>query len=87
MVKYRPHRGGLKEAMAEAKTFNTIDEMKEHICNEDLFLSINPEDIVVGDPAGHDLRVGWYDVRIVATKRIRDTAFDPPAAIGFCTIE
>lgn len=37
MIQYRPHRGGLAEAMAEAKTFATIAEMKEHICNEDDF--------------------------------------------------
>lgn len=34
MVIYRPHRGGLKEAMAEAKEFNSIDEMKRYICDK-----------------------------------------------------
>ena len=87
MVRYRPHRGGLAEAMAESKAFATITEMKEHICNEDEFFEIRPEDIEIGEPHGHDLRVGWYNVRLVTTKRIRDTVYDPPAAIGFCTIE
>ena len=87
MVQYRPHRGGLAEAMSEAKTFTTIAEMKEHICNENDFFKIRPEDIEVGEPHGHDLRVGWYNVRLITTKRIRDTIYDPPAAIGFCTIE
>lgn len=34
MVIYRPHRGALKEAMAEAKEFNSIDEMKQYICDK-----------------------------------------------------
>lgn len=28
MVIYRPHRGGLKEAMAEAKEFNSMEKSK-----------------------------------------------------------
>lgn len=31
MIIYRPHRGGLAEAMAEAKEFETEEEMKWHI--------------------------------------------------------
>ena len=34
MVIYRPHRGGLKEAMTEDKEFNSIDEMKRYICDK-----------------------------------------------------
>ena len=31
MIIFRPHRKLLDEAMAEAKEFNTVEEMKEHI--------------------------------------------------------
>ena len=31
MIIFRPHRGSLYAAMAEAKEFNTVEEMKEHI--------------------------------------------------------
>ena len=31
MVKFRPHRGGLKEALAEAREFNTVEEMYQYI--------------------------------------------------------
>lgn len=31
MIIYRPHKGGLAEAMAEAKEFETEEEMKQHI--------------------------------------------------------
>ena len=33
-VKYRPHRGLLDDAMAEMKTFDTVDEMFEYIGSE-----------------------------------------------------
>lgn len=87
MVKYRPHRGGLAEAMAESREFETIEEMIAYICAEDDFFKIEPEDIIVGEPHGHDFRVGWMNVRMVTTKRINNTIYDPPAAIGFCCIE
>ena len=87
MVKYRPHRGGLAEAMAEAREFETLEEMIAYICAEDDFFKIRPEDIIVGEPHGHDLRVNWMNIRMVTTKRINDTVYDPPAAIGFCCIE
>ena len=32
MVIFRPHRGRLKEAMEEAKEFDSIDEMLKYIC-------------------------------------------------------
>lgn len=34
MVIYRPHRGGLKEALAEAKEFESIEEMKAYIVKD-----------------------------------------------------
>ena len=73
--------------MAETREFSTKEEMIEYICSEDEFFTIKPEDIIIGEPCGHDLRVGWYNIRTITTKRIRNTIYDPPAAIGFCTIE
>lgn len=42
MIIYRPHRGGLAEAMAEAKEFETEEEMKRHIyeCHKAYFLDL-----------------------------------------------
>ena len=34
MIKYRPHRGGLKESMAEMREFETTDEMKQFVADE-----------------------------------------------------
>ena len=87
MVRYRPHRGGLAEAMAEAKEFGSLAEMIDYICAEDDFFKIMPDDIIISEPHGHDLRVNWMNVRMVTTKKINNTVYDPPAAIGFCCIE
>lgn len=35
MVIYRPHRGSLSDALAEAKVFNTVDEMFDYIRKND----------------------------------------------------
>ena len=34
MLIYRPHRGSLAEAMVEAKTFSSFDEIKEYVANK-----------------------------------------------------
>ena len=34
MIIYRPHRGSLADAMAEAKEFNNEQEMKEYIVKQ-----------------------------------------------------
>lgn len=53
-MKFRPHRGGLDESMAETKEFSTMTELKVHLSlkgwnsNELVFTYI-----------GHDERVGW----------------------------
>ena len=60
MVIYRPHRGGLKEALAEAKEFESFEEMKQYIYEHfkfvysDLGYKIEPfgiDDIVIDEEA------------------------------------
>ena len=92
MIKYRPHRGSLGEAMKEAREFETTEEMKKFIMNDwnnsgfgNLF-DIN--DIVIGDVLGDDDRIGWKNVRHVCIKRIGDAdymkAYGSPQCIGWC---
>ena len=61
MVIYRPHRGGLKEAMAEDKEFNSVDEMKRYICDKHnrsiSWFQIKPTDIYIQDTKSSDERV------------------------------
>lgn len=73
MLIYRPHRGGLAEAMAEAKTFNSFEEIKEYVANEwnNLWRCqiLNPDDIVLDEESYDDDRIGWKDVHYLCTKK------------------
>ena len=66
---YRPHRGGLEEAMNESKIFNSINQMLEHIVNNYNSFCIKP--ITKDDVSFHlyheeeDPRIGWKCVYIV----------------------
>ncbi len=74
MIIYRPHRGGLMDALQEAKTFNSVDEMIKYIKENDTlnviqYLAENknktmPEEIrekeiCIDDRVYYDERCGW----------------------------
>ena len=78
MIIFRPHRGILADALAEAKEFNSIEEMKEYILQDwtDWFLKFGNkdkpfqlDDIVIDDQPIDDERCGWHDCRYVCLKR------------------
>lgn len=87
-VKYRPHRGLLADAMAEAKEFSTIDEMLDYIYIDhknkygELF---SRDDIIINDPIGDDDRIGWKNVRHICVKRYGNEVYDIPQCIGMCS--
>jgi len=95
MIIFRPHRGGLAESMAEAKEFDTVEEMKEHIVRlwhkgwgglEELFTA---DDIVINeDSAVNDNRIGWEDSMYVCVKRMGHEDYmkkhGVPQCIGMC---
>ena len=90
MIKYRPHRGGLVEAMMYAKIFENIDDLKRHICEEwniDGLRLIEGDDIVIGEIIGDDNRVGWKNIRYVLTKRCGAQQYAYPQCIGICTFD
>lgn len=88
MIKYRPHRGSLADAMAEAREFATIEEMKTHIWNcwngKDGVVWFDMEDIVIGEILGDDSRIGWKNVRHVCIKRCGGEVYATPQCIGWC---
>lgn len=72
MIKYRPHRGGLAESMAEYREFETAPEMldhvhkectpwQEHYPREDMFIQS------YGYPCP-DERIGWTDTFLIMCK-------------------
>lgn len=91
MIKYRPHKGLLDEAMKETKSFDTVNEMYEHILSDwnnqgfgELFAK---DDLSIGEDFGADERIGWKETRYICTKRMRDEVYDTPQCIGMCSIE
>lgn len=101
MIIYRPHRGGLAEAMAEAKEFQTEEEMKQHICkhHKAYFLDLGYpnapfeiEDIVIDKDNPHeDNRIGWNDAMYVYVKRYGNEnyikKYGTPQYIGMCATD
>lgn len=95
MVIYRPHRGGLAEAMAEAKEFESFEEMKRYIYwavgERDGVKPFAIEDIVVADDLHEDVRVGWKDSRHIGIKRYYSEDFmqmyGVPQCIGQCATD
>lgn len=95
MIIFRPNRGMLDEAMAEAKKFDTVEEMKEHIVKlwhegwdgpEELF---TVDDIVINEKSAvKDDRIGWEDSMYVCVKRMDKTdymkKYGIPQCIGMC---
>lgn len=88
MVIYRPHRGGLEEAMAEAREFSGVEEMLAYIVQANTDPERGPafgvEDLVLCSESKNDSRIGWHDTRYVCTRRYHGEVYDPPAPIGFC---
>lgn len=101
MIVYRPHRGGLAEAMAEAKEFETEEEMKRHIfeCHKSYFLDLGypdapfeVDDIVIDRENPHeDNRIGWNDAMYVCVKCYGNEdyikKYGCPQCIGMCATD
>lgn len=87
MIIFRPHRRTLDEAMAEAKEFETEEEMKKYI-SKDWDGLIDVEDIVIDSRSVNDDRIGWEDSRYVCTKRFGNQdnmkLYGVPQCIGMC---
>ena len=85
-VKYRQHRGLLADAMAEMKTFDTVDEMLDYIASR-YSDYLSKEDLSVSDDLGKDHRIDWKETRYVCTKRFGAESYATPMCIGMCSFE
>lgn len=88
-IKYRPHRGSLKESMSLEKEFNSIEEMFEFIVN-DTFKNAKlyeVSDLSIGENLGKDDRINWRETRYVLTKRCGMLTYSTPQCIGMCSFE
>lgn len=90
MIIYRPHRGRLNDAMAEAKEFNSEQEMKEYIV-EQWGGYVSFDDIVIIGDSHNDDRIGWRDVRYICAKRFGKqdniVKYGFPQCIGMCATD
>lgn len=91
MIKYRPHRGTLEEAMKLSKEFDSIDDMFLYIVDEwgrigygTLF---EVGDLSLSESLGDDNRIGWKNCKYVLSKRIGEKTFEIPQCIGYCSVE
>ena len=85
MIKYRPHRGGLKEAMAESMMFENIADMLKHIEKQHQGM-VSTEDIVIGESIGADKRIGWNSTRNICAIRYGDEKYAIPQCIAWCDL-
>lgn len=61
-VIYRPHRGGLDEAMKEKKVFDSFEEMQRYVSKQfPKWFKVRPCEIVAGRHPINDERIGWKD--------------------------
>ena len=87
---FRPQRGSLDKAMAEAKVFNSIEEMKQYVVDYYFFKhpTFGVEDIIIDDEAiPEEAENGWRDTRYVCVKRWYGKVFDYPQCIGMCAMD
>lgn len=85
MIKYRPHRGGLDEAMKEYKEFTDIAEMLKYI-EQTHEGKLTTHNIVIDESHGEDSRIGWKSSRYVCTTRYGNEKYSVPQCIGMCDL-
>lgn len=78
-----PHVFGesIDDDLDEIKEFETVEEMKEYLCNlPNRLIKINANEIVIDDRFSYeDKRLGWQDTRYVCLKKDGETR-----VIGYC---
>lgn len=89
MVKYRPHRGSLSDAMKEEKQFESIEEMFKYIqedWNNELEV-FTISDLSLSEDKGKDERINWRETRHICVRRMGEEVYNTPQCIGMCSIE
>ena len=92
IIKFRYHRGGLKESLATMRTFTSWEQLLAWLVHEsyDQFIgayAFSEEDIVIDEKQYHDKRIGWKDARWVCIKKYNGKIFNLPCPIGTVATE
>ena len=83
MIVFMPHVFGesIDDRLDQIKEFETVEEMKEYLCNlPNRLIKINVNEIVIDNRMTHkDERLGWEDKRYVCLKKDGEER-----VIGYC---
>ena len=85
MIKYRPHKGSLSDAMSEMQKFNYVSDMLWFI-ERYTQGAVSVGDVVISESYGEDNRIGWKSWRYVCTVRWGSIKYDVPQCIGMCDL-
>lgn len=95
MIIFRPCKGNLNQEMAEAKEFDSVDEMKKYIVEQwhkawnGSKKMFSVEDVMISDETTeNDQRIGWEDSKYVCSNRMGDEnymeLYGRPQFLGMC---
>lgn len=91
MIKFRFHRGGLKESLDTTRTFDNMEQLlcflSSYFTVLDGVPAIRVSDIVIEDDPRHDKRIGWKDFRWVCVNCWYGVPLDHPHPIGCVATE
>ena len=92
MIRYRPRRITPTASLKDEETFENMEELIKHVLvhwgRVADFLGasrpIQPEEIIISEPAGDDPLIGLRNVRTVSVTRTVDAVYPVPMCIGVC---
>jgi len=86
-VIFRPQRGSFKESMAEAKEFDSDNQLLDYIVELEGGM-VEKKDLSFGANRAYDPRNGWRDSQFVTTKKYAGEdcikEYGCPQCIGMC---
>lgn len=82
-VIYRPRKGGLKKSMAEAKVFDSAEDMLQYVSNEYVKDGIKSSFFVDYDKSTSDKRTGWKNTHEVYGYMNNPSGF----IAGYCSFD
>ena len=86
MLKYRPHRYFLDEAMEGFKIFETKEEMFDYIVKDNPGY-LSKDDLSISKDYGPDKRIDWKETRMILTRQYGPKSYNEPIPIGWCSFE
>ena len=84
-ILYRPHRGGLREAMDEAMAFDTKEELQEHAQQHWKYLYPEGRVIFGRTDIEVDERIGWLTTYVLLQRDPKDEK--STTCVGMCDID